>query len=156
LKNKEVELEAKTKKRLMKLEEEIKKRLESEYDEKINKAIEYKEKELKIKYTKALEFEKVNIEKGLKSKIMKEVKEEWTKLENEKIEIARQKATLNVKTFNKQNTKLIQGQHVLGTKCDSSNDKKSMNSTMKYEYNGKLLLPLNQQLINKALNTMLI
>lgn len=161
LRSKEAELEAKARKRLAKLENELKAKLEAEYTDKLNRAIECKEREFKIKHAKTLEQERINLRKELEKEMLKEVKDEWCKVENEKIEIGRQKAALSVRLdkFNKQKAGIEQRENLSNTKEEESlakhNSKKPGNNTVKYEYKGKLLLPLNRQLVNKTLNSVL-
>jgi len=130
------------------------------------------------------------MEQKLKEKLKMETQDEWTKIETEKNEIARQKAAHSVRINNFEKTKreiehktieldkkeqnwlnrytignntmcsLLGGGTIkaenLGITKGSGTILAPKNpepaQTVKYEYQGKLLLPLDRELVNKTLN----
>ena len=139
---------------------ELKKKLELEYSERLKIAIDYKEKEFKVKHMKMLDQEKVNIEKNLKDKYVDEIKDEWNKIENEKAEIARQKAahSIRLENFAKQKKELEERENKINKKQELQGIKVDKQQPMnyRYQYEGKLLMGMDPNLLKKTLNNMLI
>ena len=94
------ELEGKMKKKLILTENEVKRRLEADYDIRLQMAIEEKEKEYIIKYKKQIDYEKREIERKLNQKYKMNKENEWNKIINEKAEIARQKSAHSIRVTN--------------------------------------------------------
>lgn len=80
----------------MSAQKEYESQLESEYPIKLQKLVETKEKEIKVKFRRQLEIDKKNYEAKSKENYEKNLQKEQKKLESERAEYARQKSAYSV------------------------------------------------------------
>jgi hypothetical protein len=96
LKNEKERIKRKNEERLKKLEIDMETQFEAEFPAKLEKIIEQREKELKVKYRKQLEIDKRAYESRAKANLEAKLAKEQKKYEAERTEFARQKSSYSV------------------------------------------------------------